>query len=62
MDVLETNKDSAFIVVCGRNTPESESFKKRWPKNIIPVLAYFKSGEDAEYLPPLRQHLKSLIS
>jgi hypothetical protein len=61
-DAEETNKDLTFVVICGRNTLESESFKESCPKNIIPIPAYFKPGEDAEYLPLLRQHLKSLIS
>jgi len=61
-DAEETNKDLTFIVICGRRTLESESFKKSCPKNIIPISAYFKPGEDAEHLPPLRRHLKSLIS
>jgi len=61
-DAEETNKSLTFIVICGRNTLESESFKENCPKNIITIPAYFKSGEDAEYWPLLRQHLKSLIS
>jgi hypothetical protein len=61
-DAEEANKDLAFIVLCGRNTLESESFRERCPRNIIPIPTYFRPGEDAEYLPLLREHLKSVVS
>jgi hypothetical protein len=61
-DAEEANKDLTFIVLCGRNILESESFRESCPRNIIPIPAYFRPGEDAEYLPPLREQLKSLVS
>jgi hypothetical protein len=61
-DAEETNRDLTFIVICGSTALESESFKKNCPKNILTIPSYFESGEDAQYLKLLRQHLKSSIS